>query len=557
MRLLVHARSTQDSSLSQPLTCEFDERGGTIGRSDANTLSLPDPERHVSRLQAEVLWREGAFAVRNVGNANPLMLNGQSIASGQTAALHDGDELVLGRYTLQLSLRDSPATAGAARMLPSDIATVIRASATEARTGTRAAKLPEDFDPFADLVARPASAPNPSLDDAFALLLPAAPAGRSSSVGDAMVAAREAPAKGKDDAWISLTGSTAATPSLDDVFGLSTQTPSLDEVLPLPNAARGAAGLDPLGLGLGSAPRGHTVIGPSASNHVPELNAAYAPPRVMVEESTRVVGNAPRAIGNTPPRAIGDAPHRAIGNAPPHAIQAAPPRASPAASAAPGAVAARTSHAPASDVGASPGDTAALWAAFREGAGLPASGTHAQATSPDTFRQAGALLREAVDGIVQLMKLRADAKHELRAAVTTIQTHANNPLKFSPDAVAALEQLLAPPLRGFMPAAQAMRDATADLTGHSVGTLAGTQAALQHLLLRFEPTQLERQLASGGILDMMLPMHRQARLWELYLEHHQRIRDAARDDFHAVFGKAFVEAYEAQSQSVADAQRAS
>lgn len=56
MNLVIRAQSLQGEPLSQVITCRFDERGGTIGRSDANTLTLPDPERHVSRLQAEVVY---------------------------------------------------------------------------------------------------------------------------------------------------------------------------------------------------------------------------------------------------------------------------------------------------------------------------------------------------------------------------------------------------------------------------------------------------------------------------------------------------------------------
>ena len=54
------------------------------------------------------------------------------------------------------------------------------------------------------------------------------------------------------------------------------------------------------------------------------------------------------------------------------------------------------------------------------------------------------------------MAVRAATKHELRAQVTVIQSRNNNPLKFSPDAQAALEQLLQPPVRGFLPGPAAM-----------------------------------------------------------------------------------------------------
>ena len=50
------------------------------------------------------------------------------------------------------------------------------------------------------------------------------------------------------------------------------------------------------------------------------------------------------------------------------------------------------------------------------------------------------------------------------------------------------------------------------------------------------------------MLDSVLPHNRKARLWELYLRHFEALREEAREDFHSLFGKAFLEAYEDQLQ---------
>ena len=44
------------------LSAQFDEMGGTIGRADTNQLVLPDPDRAISRVHAQVVFRSGAFA---------------------------------------------------------------------------------------------------------------------------------------------------------------------------------------------------------------------------------------------------------------------------------------------------------------------------------------------------------------------------------------------------------------------------------------------------------------------------------------------------------------
>jgi FHA domain-containing protein len=194
--------------------------------------------------------------------------------------------------------------------------------------------------------------------------------------------------------------------------------------------------------------------------------------------------------------------------------------------------------------GGSSADAQALWAAFCKGAGLTPDSQ--PMPTPACMEVAGALLRVAVDGTLQLMSLRSTTRFELRAAVTMIRPRNNNPLKFSPDAQSALEKLLQPPSRGFLPGPTAMTDAMNDLVGHAIGTIAGTRAALEGVLGRFGPAQLEGQLADRGMLDRLLPMNRKSRLWELYLQHYDAIRDEAQEDFHALFGKAFLAAYEQQ-----------
>ena len=166
--------------------------------------------------------------------------------------------------------------------------------------------------------------------------------------------------------------------------------------------------------------------------------------------------------------------------------------------------------------------------------------------TPELMRAVGSLLRNAVEGTLRLMEVRRMTKHELRAQVTVIKSRDNNPLKFSPDAQVALEQLLKPPVRGFLPGPAAMTDAMHDLVGHSIGTMAGTRAALEGVLDRFAPSELESKLAGRSVLDSVFPAKRQARLWNLYLQKFEAIRVEAKDDFDNLFGKAFVAAYEQQ-----------
>jgi len=76
--------------------------------------------------------------------------------------------------------------------------------------------------------------------------------------------------------------------------------------------------------------------------------------------------------------------------------------------------------------------------------------------------------------------------------------------------------------------------------------MAGMRAALEGVLNRFAPTVLEGKLTTSSVLDTLLPMNRRSRLWELYLQHFEGIRQEAQEDFHTLFGRAFLAAYEQQ-----------
>ena len=108
---------------------------------------------------------------------------------------------------------------------------------------------------------------------------------------------------------------------------------------------------------------------------------------------------------------------------------------------------------------------------------------------PETMRRLGELLRVAVQGTIDLLRARALIKSEVQAQMTMIVSRDNNPLKFSPNAEAALAHLLGPAQRGFMSANAAMEDAYRDLVAHQFGFTAGTRAALADVLGRFDPAQ--------------------------------------------------------------------
>ena len=186
------------------------------------------------------------------------------------------------------------------------------------------------------------------------------------------------------------------------------------------------------------------------------------------------------------------------------------------------------------------------------GMAIPAATEH----STQRMHLIGVLLRESLAGTLGLLAARTIAKRELGAGATMLQTRGNNPLKFSPNVDAALTHLLGPPLRGFIGPRDAVHDAFGDLRAHQVAVLAGMRAALEAVLERFDPVALEARLAPKGMWDHLLPVNRRAKLWEQFGDQYAEILREVEDDFDSLFGKAFLQAYEAQLAELARAPNA-
>ncbi len=97
-----------------------------------------------------------------------------------------------------------------------------------------------------------------------------------------------------------------------------------------------------------------------------------------------------------------------------------------------------------------------------------------------------------------------------------------------------------------MPPVEAMQDAYDDLRSHQFGFMAGMRAALAGVLRRFNPESLEKRLKENRVLDNLVPMSRKAKLWELFAERYEQISVEAEEDFHTLFSKEFLSAYEEQ-----------
>lgn len=621
--IIITVASYNGAPLAQPLAAQFDELGGNIGRADTNQLVLPDPERTISRVHAQVVFRSGRYAIVDRGS-NPISVNGRTLGNGQEAPLQGGEQIQIGGYLMRVELAAAgggaaaadpfadfgglaaPAAPRAAASLDPlaafgvpETTPAVRPLSAIPRTSQHppvapaapaaAGGIPDDWDPFAPEPTAPkaqdfarglgqgggsafgldvggraaaplipdlpgqAPAPPDSLDNLFGL------GGANASSADPLAggvfgqAAAQPNMAAHADPMQSLNSLTRASGTAKSDAGSELNAPFIMPAAPrpaappppLPAAPRAAAAPSIKGAVLSwEDPSGdsQTVIRPrgrGAPPAAPTIAPAAIPDDALFDLGLDPLGAPPAARPPAPqPRAPEPRPPEPPLD-PPTTITVRPRPAAPPVAAPPRPAA---SPAAASAAGA-PADSAALIAALREGLGMPA--LPIDSLTPEFMRLLGQVVHEATRGTVDLLVARAALKREIRAEITMIVAKENNPLKFSPTVDVALGHLLSPPARGFMPPERAMRDAYDDLRAHQFGFLAGMRAALEGVLKRFDPAVLEGKLTQKSVLASLLPGARKARMWDVFTELYGQISAEASDDFHELFGKEFLRAYEA------------
>jgi type VI secretion system protein len=187
-----------------------------------------------------------------------------------------------------------------------------------------------------------------------------------------------------------------------------------------------------------------------------------------------------------------------------------------------------------------------LLQAFLRGAGLDQLNLD-KAQAEAQMENIGRSYRLMVEGLIDVLRARASLKGEFRMQQTMIQPAENNPLKFAPNADEALLLLLRHGNQAFMAPDAAVRDSFNDLRAHQLAVMAGVEAAIKHLLTRFEPAQLEERMGKPGGLSSIFNGSRQAQYWQQFTELYGNISREAQEDFQDLFGREFSRAYEEHS----------
>ena len=498
------------------LSCKnqtFNEQGGTLGRSDSNSWVLPDPDKFLSSCHCEILCDAGRYYILDL-STNGTFLNSspEPLGKGVKAPLSDGDYFEIGDYRFSVSV----------------IAT----------------------QPFAQEPPFAVAQTPSSIDDIFGSPLPT-----GQSFADPFASSGAIP----DDFSLEPGLETDPLAALDKLHGGSLRPDPLDNDQSLFGSSQDSFSTD-----------NQHHSGGSQLDYSPGLDQSISWPdsnqENMIPEDWEddLLGSGPLSDSPfaSPPPAP---PAREVNLEPvPVTPQPRPQRPVPPVR----EVAPPPEQTPAPEPVAPPPKPVKPVVESKPQASVnPASidrrlvtamGLDVSRLSDDQVNEisdmAGELMREIVDGMMQVLRSRTSIKNEFRMNVTTIQPVENNPLKFSVGVDDALENMFIKKTNAYKKPVEAFREGFQEIAEHQIAMIAGIRYGFERMMERFNPENLEKNFnkqGKGGVIPGM----QKAKYWSSYAEYYAGFVDNMESSFQHLFGSDFVNAYEDQLRKLAAARK--
>jgi len=180
--------------------------------------------------------------------------------------------------------------------------------------------------------------------------------------------------------------------------------------------------------------------------------------------------------------------------------------------------------------------------AFCRGAGIDPSSLPVDQQNA-LLTLAGQMLRETVLGLMESLKARSDVKSRMRLNQTTIQPGENNPLKFSASVDEAVLKLLDPHGSRYLGPIDAIRETFADIRTHQSAMVSSIQAAIDEVLNRIEPGELQERFDRGLKRGPLLGATNKMKYWDLYTEFYQVLNQRGEQGLPTLFAEEFARTY--------------
>lgn len=467
----------------------LDEGELVIGRSADAGWQIDDPDMFVSRAHCRISGGRDGYFVTDTSSSGLFINDSDSpLGAGKSTRLQSGMRLRLGDYIVYVDLQTPTAQAPAAgQPVPERLPPASRAPVSIGRDDFFSATVEEE-----PRRPRPADLPNPF----------------------------EQPVPG---AFERASSSQRGSPAFDDPFSLDpVSTP----------VSKDAAYLEPGGAA--------NPANPFSLDPVPSPGRAAELARGKLSDFNDDFGFGPAAAPSSANGAGSTGQREHIAQRPQSAnpwdlpVQAAnvPPPA-------------RTGAAPKSNrpTAAAPHAEMALRTAFLRGMGVEEADFPGRDSIAE-MEKFGREYRLMMEGLMQLLRKRAEEKGNARVAQTMVGASEVNPLKFLPTVDDAIVTLIAERSPGFLAGEAAIADAVRDLAQHHVRAWRGVQGALRRMIDRFDPAAIEEELKSNSAIGTLLSGGRGAKLWELYQKRHREIAESAEKSFLGEIGADFRDAYE-------------
>lgn len=200
-----------------------------------------------------------------------------------------------------------------------------------------------------------------------------------------------------------------------------------------------------------------------------------------------------------------------------------------------------------------PGRGAGVDRQFASAMGLDADALNDEQVSAIN-EMGGRLMREIVEGMMQVLRSRTSIKNEFRMNVTTIEPFENNPLKFSVGVDEALENMFLKKSKAYKEPIGAFRESFQEIGEHQVAMIAGIRSGFEKMMGRFDPEKLESIFKKQGKTSP-IPGVQKAKYWSSYCEYFGGFSDNLESSFQNLFGSDFVQAYEDQLRRLAAARK--
>ena len=462
----------------------LDEGELVIGRSADAGWQIDDPDMFVSRAHCKISGGSDGYFVTDTSSSGLFIDDSDSpLGTGRSARLQSGMRLRMGDYVLHVEVQPKAGQTSVGQPLTSQQAPAWSPPQSRAPAGISG----DDF--FSAKVEEEPRKPRPAeLPDPFEQPVPGAyeraSIQRSSPAFDDPFSLDPVATPALND---------AATPGQSDPFG-SGEMPLRDD----------AGGPTPKSAGFDD----DFSFGPAATPASTD-SAEQAGRREQLTEEQQVPHPWGIPMQAAEPPA---APRRAAVLKPPHVT---PP---------------------------APGDMA-LRAAFLRGMGVEEADFPGRDTIAE-MEKFGREYRLMLDGLMQLLRKRAEEKGSARVAQTMVGASEVNPLKFLPTVEDVIVTIISERSPGFLSGEAAIGDAVKDMAQHHVRAWRGVQAALRRMIDRFDPAMIEEELKANSAISNLLSGGRNAKLWELYQKRHRDIAQSAESTFLGEIGADFRDAYE-------------